>query len=105
MTNPVPECEPHPLSERGRPHGKLSSWVLVAVVLAAFTAGGIALIVQAWTLFWICVAVVILSVPAGLVIGIMDDTMQWTHAVPADFEDHVTAEATRRQRARHEDHE
>jgi hypothetical protein len=98
MTNPVPESEPHPLSSRGRAHGKLSSWLLVIAVLVAFTGGGIAMIMQSWVLFWVCAAVVIVSVPMGRVIRIMDDTMQWTHAVPADYEGNVTLEATRRRR-------
>jgi hypothetical protein len=32
----------------GHPHGKPASWVLVAMVIAAFTTGGIAIIAHAW---------------------------------------------------------
>lgn len=84
--------EPHP---GGSPHGRLRSWLLVAVVLAAFLAGGVALIAHLWWLFWVCVGIVVLSAPAGRLIGIMNDTVGWHgtgplvpatglhHAVPA----------------------
>ena len=100
MTNPVPESEPRPVSERGRPHGKISSWLLVTAVITAFTAGGIALIVQSWWLFWLCAAVVVLSIPLGRAVRIMEDTMAWTHAVPPNYENNVTIEATRQQQRR-----
>jgi hypothetical protein len=101
MTNPVPESEPRPISESGRPHGKLSSWLLVAVVTAAFLCGGIAMITHAWWLFWTCVAVVLLSVPAGRAVRIMDDTMVWRSAIPSNYRGKViTIEATRQQKRR-----
>ena len=56
-------------------HGKPKSWVLVAVIIAAFIAGGFAVIDAAWPLFWVCLAVVVLSVPAGKLVGIMGDTV------------------------------
>jgi hypothetical protein len=43
--------------------------VLVALVLAAFAGGGVALILDIWWLFWASAAVVLVSVPAGKVIG------------------------------------
>lgn len=59
----------------GRPHGKVSSWALAAVVIAAFATGGAALILQLWPLFWVCAGVFVLCVPVGMAIGIMDDTV------------------------------
>jgi hypothetical protein len=61
----------------GRPerHGRMSSWILVAVVFTAFCVGGAAIIVRLWWLFWVCVGVVVVAVPAGKIIGIMDDSV------------------------------
>lgn len=83
-TNQVPADEPQTLAERGRPHGRPSSWVLVAVIIGASVAAGAALIAHLWPLFWACVAVAGLSIPAGKIIGIMDDTMTWGHAPPIE---------------------
>jgi len=63
--------------EGGQAHGRPRSWLLVAVVLAAFVAGGVALIAQLWWLFWVCAAAVVLSPAAGRLIGIMNDTVAW----------------------------
>jgi hypothetical protein len=49
----------------------------VAVIIAAFAAGGVALIIQSWPMFFACVGVVALSIPVGKLIGIMDDTVSW----------------------------
>jgi len=65
------------VAEGGYPHGKPASWVLVAVMAAAFVAGGIAIITHVWVLLWGCVAVVVLAIPAGKMIGIMEDTVDW----------------------------
>lgn len=59
-----------------RRHGRPVSWVLVAVIIAAFCAGGAAIIAHLWWLFWAGVAVVALSVPVGWGIGIMKDTVE-----------------------------
>lgn len=66
----------------GQAHGTLRSWLLVALVLAAFVAGGIALVGQVWWLFWVCTGVIVLSIPIGKVVGIMNDTVEWV--VPLD---------------------
>lgn len=66
------------MTQSGSPHGKPSSWVLVGVVTVAFSAGGAALILHLWWLLWACIAVVVLSVPVGKVIGLMEDTVGWT---------------------------
>ncbi len=58
-----------------RLHGRPVSWVLVGVLIVAFIAGGRAIVNQLWWLFWVCLGVTILSVPAGKVIGIMSDTV------------------------------
>jgi len=65
-----------PVGEHQSHHGRPGSWVLVAVDIAAFTVGGVAVIGQLWALFWVCLGIVLLSVPVGKVIGIMDDTVQ-----------------------------
>ena len=51
--------------------------MLVTVVMAASVAGGIAVIAHAWWLLWACIAIVVLVVPVGKMIGIMDDTVDW----------------------------
>jgi hypothetical protein len=47
----------------------------VSVVIAAFCAGGVAVIGHLWLLFWVSAGLVLLSVPVGKLIGIMDDTV------------------------------
>ena len=74
---PWEQLEDRHVPEGGYPHGKPASWVLVAVVTAAAVAGGISIITHAWVLLWACVAIVVLAVPAGKVIGIMEDTVDW----------------------------
>jgi hypothetical protein len=69
------EPEEQAIGGHGRVHGRPSSWVLVTVVIAAFVVGGFAIVFHQWWLFWICVAVAVLGVPAGKVIGIMGDTV------------------------------
>lgn len=69
--------QPHPLNERGHTHGRPSSWAVVTVILAAFAVGGAALILQMWILFFVCAGVFVLSVPAGMLIGMMNDTVEW----------------------------
>ncbi len=64
-----------PIGGHPHRHGKPRSWVLVGVVIAAFCAGGVAVIWHLWVLFWVCAGLVVLSVPVGKLIGIMDDTV------------------------------
>jgi hypothetical protein len=56
-------------------HGRPVSWLFVAVLIAAFVAGAFAVVLKLWPLFWVCLGIVVLSVPAGKLIGIMDDTV------------------------------
>ena len=56
-------------------HGRPASWALVAVITAAFIAGGFAVVFHLWWLFWVGVGVVVLAIPAGKVVGIMGDTV------------------------------
>lgn len=65
-----------PLGEHPHTHGRPRSWVLVAVVTAAFCVGGAAIIEHLWILFWVCAGIVAASVPVGKLIGIMDDTVE-----------------------------
>ena len=74
---PWEQLEDRHVPEGGYPHGKPASWVLVAVVTAAALAGGISIITHAWVLLWACIAIVVLAIPAGKMIGIMEDTVDW----------------------------
>jgi hypothetical protein len=74
---PSERLEDRHVLENGNPHGKPSSWALVAVVTAAFITGGLAIIMHTWWLLWACSAIVVLAIPAGKAIGIMDDTVAW----------------------------
>lgn len=56
-------------------HGRPVSWVLVSVIIAAFVAGAFAITTHTWWLFWVCLSVVVLSVPVGKIVRIMDDTV------------------------------
>jgi hypothetical protein len=71
----IREREEGPIGGHQYRHGKPASWVLVGVIIAAFCAGGFAIIFHLWVLFWVCAGVVVLSVPAGKIIGIMGDTV------------------------------
>jgi hypothetical protein len=66
-----------PSAASGHPRGKHSSWLLTGTVIAAFIAGGAALIVHLWWLLFLCLGVVVISVPVGKAIHIMDDTVVW----------------------------
>ena len=68
----------HPLNEHGTLHGKVSSWVLVTVAVTAFAVGGAALILGTWWLVYLCAGVFAVCPLGGLVVGIMDDTVQWS---------------------------
>jgi hypothetical protein len=74
---PSERLEDRHVPEKGNPHGKPSSWALVAVVTAAFITGGLAIITHTWWLVWACGGIVVLAIPAGKAIGIMDDTVAW----------------------------
>ena len=74
--NAVAGSEPQPRPGGGA-HGRIPSWIFVFVVIAAFLVGGIALVADVWWLFWVGVGVVVLSVPAGKIIGVMNDTVEW----------------------------
>jgi hypothetical protein len=74
---PWEQIEDRHVPEGGHPRGKPASWVLVGVVIAAFITGGTAIIAHAWWLLWTCIGIVVLAVPAGKVVGIMDDTVAW----------------------------
>jgi hypothetical protein len=91
-SRPWQQIEHRHVPEGGHPHGRLSSWVVVAVVVAAFTAGGIALVVQSWWLFWTSAGIVVLCIPAGKIAGIMNDTISWG-STPAAAEPSPDAQA------------
>jgi hypothetical protein len=87
---PWERIEHRDVPQGGHPYGKPASWAVVAVVIAAFITGGAAIIAHAWWLLRTCIGIVVLAVPAGKMIGIMDDTVAWgstpsaTHDPPAD---------------------
>jgi hypothetical protein len=64
-----------PVGEDAYQHANPRSWVLAAV-MAAFMAAGIAIIVQLWWLFWLSAAVILLSVPAC---GLIPRTLTGNH--------------------------
>lgn len=64
-----------PIGGHSSLHGRPASWALVAVITAAFVAGGFAVVFHLWGLFWACLGIVLLSIPAGKVVGIMADTV------------------------------
>jgi hypothetical protein len=74
---PWEQPEDRHVPEGGHPHGKPASWVLVAVVTAASVTGGISIITHTWWLLWACITIAVLAIPAGKMIGIMDDTVDW----------------------------
>jgi hypothetical protein len=90
--NPWESLEHRHVPQGGHPHGKPASWVLVAVVVAAFATGGLAIIAHAWWLMWACAGICLAALPAGKIIGIMDETVAWgstpaaTHEPRADLE-------------------
>ena len=85
---PWEQIEHRHVPEGGHPHGKAASWVLVAVVIAAFITGGAAIIAHAWWLLWTCIGIVVLAIPAGKVVGIMDDTVAWGSTPAATHDSH-----------------
>jgi hypothetical protein len=74
---PWEQIEDRHVPHGGYPHGKPASWVLVAAVTAASVTGGISIITHVWVLLWACIAIVVLAMPAGKMIGIMEDTVDW----------------------------
>ena len=64
-----------PVGDHENLHGRPVSWLFVAVLIAAFVAGAFAVVLKLWPLFWVCLGIVVLSVPAGKLIGIMQDTV------------------------------
>lgn len=70
--------QPAPITTRGHPYGKLSSWLVVAAALAAFVAGAVALILGWWWLLFVMAGVFGACVPAGAAVGMMHDTVAWT---------------------------
>jgi hypothetical protein len=68
-SRPWERVEDRDVPPAGHLHGKPSSWLLVAMVMGAFTTGGVAIIVHAWWLFWACAGIVVLAIPAGKLIG------------------------------------
>jgi hypothetical protein len=71
--NQLPDEEP--IGDHSHTYGQPASWVLVGVAIAAFVAGGFAIVYGLWWLFWACLGVALLAVPAGKIIDIMGDAV------------------------------
>ncbi len=55
-------------------HGRPVSWVAVSLIMAAFLAGGLALVFgPTWWLFWTAIGVAAVGTLLGLSTGIFDD--------------------------------
>jgi hypothetical protein len=95
------QIEHRHVPEGGHPHGKPASWMLVGVVITAFTTGGVAIIAHAWWLVWTCTGIIVLALPAGKVVGIMNDTVSGDSppAAAHDPSQDQGADSTRDQRA------
>ena len=74
---PWEQMEDRHIPPGGHTHGKPASWALVTVVTVASLAGGLSIIAHTWWLLWACIAIAVLAIPAGKMIGIMDDTVDW----------------------------
>lgn len=100
--NPTFGNVPRPISDRGNPHGRVSSWIFVGTVIATFALGGLAIILNAWWLLAICMTMLVLAIPAGRMIHIMSDTVGWSGATPPHIQrGHIVHEATRIYAAEH----
>ena len=84
--------QPRPAGTSGHPHGKASSWLVAAAAIGAFAAGGAALILGWWPLFYTMAGVFVGCVPAGAAVGIMDDTVAWTTPLPPHASPLTTAQ-------------
>ena len=61
----------HPTNRRGRHvhHGRtLAAWTGSVIALAAFVVGGIAVVIQNWTLFWISGALCVVAIIGTVVL-------------------------------------
>ena len=59
-------------------HGaSTGSWIACLVIIAGFVAGGIALIIWNWPLFWVSVGVVVAGCVIGWAVNIMDDVSEY----------------------------
>lgn len=75
-------ARPPTVGVAGHSKGRPRSWMLIGAVITAFAVGGAAVILHIWPLLWACVAVAVLAVPAGLAMGVMDDTVTWHDPLP-----------------------
>ncbi|WP_106396336.1 hypothetical protein [Actinocorallia populi] len=76
---------PRLVHPEGSAHGKLSSWLVVITVFVAFAVAGVALILKAWVVIWICVAIIALMFPVAIAVRIMDDTVGWARPTPGEI--------------------
>ncbi|WP_062350985.1 hypothetical protein [Herbidospora yilanensis] len=59
----------------GNRHGRPRSWIYAGVFLGVFVLGGAGLVIGSMPLFWTCLVVLVVLVPVGKLIGVMDDTV------------------------------
>jgi fatty acid desaturase len=64
-------------------HGaSTAAWVACAVIMAGTVAGGVALIIWNWPLFWTGVALFVLGCIGGYFAGIMESVSEYAPAEP-----------------------
>ncbi|WP_061296470.1 HGxxPAAW family protein [Herbidospora cretacea] len=68
-----PQREPREKQRHG--HGRPRSWIYVSVFLIVFTLGGIGLVIGSMLMFWICLGLLVVLLPVGRLIGVMEDTV------------------------------
>lgn len=61
------------MAEDGHKRSRAVSWVAVAIILAGFTLGGVALILGTWWLFWTAVGVVVVGGILAVAVDIQAD--------------------------------
>jgi hypothetical protein len=53
-------------------HGRtLAAWTGTTIAMVAFIVGGLAVVIQNWTLFWICAGLLVVSLIATKVLQVM----------------------------------
>jgi hypothetical protein len=83
-----------PIGGHPHSHGKPASWAFVGMIIAAFVAGGFAIVCGIWWLFWACLGVAFLAVPVGKAIDVMGDTVLAGDPAEQAGQDSAVAEDT-----------
>jgi fatty acid desaturase len=70
-------AQPNSNSNIGGHGASLGSWLVCLVILVGFVLGGVALIIWNWPMFWVGVAVAVVGMVLGRVVGIMEDVTEY----------------------------